>query len=110
MLKIISTMLIMTICCQISLAHGGGTDRAGGHYDRLTGEYHFHHGHGPHQHEFGICLLENYSPTISDESAHKHTSIRQHNHFHWAPFWNFVFAIFIGLGIGRVFQFFSNRK
>ena len=31
-------------------AHPGRTDSQGGHYDRSTGEYHYHHGHPAHQH------------------------------------------------------------
>lgn len=31
--------------------HSGRTDSSGGHYNRLTGEYHYHHGEGAHQHE-----------------------------------------------------------
>ena len=34
-----------------ALAHPGGTDSQGGHIDHSTGEYHFHHGKDPHQHE-----------------------------------------------------------
>lgn len=33
-----------------SFAHSGGTDADGGHIDHSTGEYHWHHGYGPHQH------------------------------------------------------------
>lgn len=33
----------------------GGTDRSGGHTDRLTGEYHYHHGYPAHQHVGGTC-------------------------------------------------------
>jgi len=39
-------------------AHSGRTDSAGGHYDRSTGEYHFHHGYPAHQHYDGICPYE----------------------------------------------------
>lgn len=31
-------------------AHSGRTDKNGGHYDRSTGEYHWHHGYPAHQH------------------------------------------------------------
>lgn len=44
-------------------AHSGGTDSSGGHYDRSTGEYHYHHGHPAHQHPNGIC------PYIHDKKA-----------------------------------------
>ncbi len=36
-------------------AHSGRSDSSGGHYDRATGEYHYHHGYPAHQHENGIC-------------------------------------------------------
>jgi hypothetical protein len=42
-------------CCSIALAHSGGTDSRGGHYDRSTGEYHYHHGKPAHQHPGGVC-------------------------------------------------------
>lgn len=32
-------------------AHSGGTDSKGGHYNRSTGEYHYHHGYSAHQHK-----------------------------------------------------------
>lgn len=32
------------------LAHSGKTDANSGHYDRSTGEYHYHHGYPAHQH------------------------------------------------------------
>lgn len=31
-------------------AHSGKTDSHGGHYDRSTGEYHYHHGYPAHDH------------------------------------------------------------
>ena len=36
-------------------AHSGKTDGAGGHYDRFSGEYHYHHGYSAHQHPNGVC-------------------------------------------------------
>lgn len=33
----------------ISFAHSGRTDSKGGHYDRSTGEYHYHHGYPAHK-------------------------------------------------------------
>lgn len=38
-----------------SYAHPGDLDSKGGHYDRSTGEYHYHHGYPAHQHTGGIC-------------------------------------------------------
>lgn len=36
-------------------AHPGKTDANGGHYNRSTGEYHYHHGYPEHQHPGGVC-------------------------------------------------------
>lgn len=39
------------ICLSITVyAHPGRTDSNGGHYNRTTGEYHYHHGQPAHQH------------------------------------------------------------
>ena len=39
----------------VAFAHPGNTDSRGGHFDRDTGEYHFHHGYPAHQHRNGQC-------------------------------------------------------
>ncbi len=49
------SVLLIVIVCTPAAAHRGRTDAHGGHYDRSTGEYHYHHGYGPHQHIDGIC-------------------------------------------------------
>lgn len=36
-------------------AHPGRTDSNGGHNNRSTGEYHYHHGKPEHQHVNGFC-------------------------------------------------------
>ena len=38
-----------------AMAHPGGTDSSGGHYNRSTGEYHYHHGYSAHDHKDGVC-------------------------------------------------------
>jgi hypothetical protein len=43
-LSIVSSLIV------ISSAHSGRTDYKGGHYDRDTGKYHYHHGHSAHEH------------------------------------------------------------
>ena len=53
----------------VSIAHPGRTDSAGGHYDRSTGEYHYHHGYSAHQHKNGICPYDN-----NNKSESKNTS------------------------------------
>lgn len=51
---IIFIILILSLP-SIVFAHKGRTDSNGGHTDRSTGEYHYHHGYGPHQHPGGVC-------------------------------------------------------
>ena len=47
---IVFAMLLITLpVC--AYAHSGGTDSKGGHYNRSTGEYHYHHGYSAHQHK-----------------------------------------------------------
>ena len=52
-----------------SFAHSGGTDSKGGHYDRDTGDYHYHHGHPAHDHPGGVCPYEDASPSDSNNSG-----------------------------------------
>ena len=43
-------MVAATLFPICAYAHSGGTDSNGGHYNRSTGEYHYHHGYSAHQH------------------------------------------------------------
>lgn len=48
-------ILIFAVCLFLltmsAFAHGGSTDEDGGHTDRSTGDYHYHHGYPAHDHE-----------------------------------------------------------
>ena len=56
MLLQISAIAALTFgCFTTSYAHPGRTDSNGGHYNRSTGEYHYHHGYPEHQHPNGVC-------------------------------------------------------
>ena len=51
--KIIAAIFIfilVNLLLVIVLGHQGSTDFRGGHYDRSTGEYHYHHGYSAHDH------------------------------------------------------------
>ena len=50
-ISIISFMLFAFVL----FGHSGNTDSKGGHYNRKTGKYHYHHGMPAHSHPFGIC-------------------------------------------------------
>ena len=42
--------VLLSIVPITSSAHSGKTDSNGGHYNRSTGEYHYHHGYSAHEH------------------------------------------------------------
>ncbi len=44
-------LMVAVLLSGTALAHSGGTDSEGGHYDSETGEYHYHHGWPAHSHE-----------------------------------------------------------
>lgn len=51
-----AALLITSLSTSVVVhAHTGGTDSQGGHHNRSTGEYHFHHGYPAHQHTNGVC-------------------------------------------------------
>ena len=50
-LKIICFLVICSLLLTVfASAHSGRTDSRGGHYDRSTGKYHYHHGYSAHNH------------------------------------------------------------
>lgn len=55
----------------LAFAHSGGTDSYGGHHDYNNvsglGEYHYHHGYGPHMHEDGYCPMDGQYYDISPD-------------------------------------------
>ena len=54
-MKKLLVLLIMLLSITPAYAHPGSTDYKGGHTDRSTGKYHYHHGYSAHQHENGVC-------------------------------------------------------
>lgn len=54
----ILVVICIVLCSFPVFAHSGRTDANGGHYDRSTGEYHYHHGYSAHQHPGGVCPYE----------------------------------------------------
>lgn len=72
LLKSISFFIAVSICVLFittASAHGGRTDANGGHYDRATGEYHYHHGYSAHQHPGGVCPY-----SYDDQTDHSSSS------------------------------------
>lgn len=62
-LILMSIVIIILGSCVAVFAHPGKTDSDGGHFDRSTGEYHYHHGYPAHQHENGTCPYNKKSTT-----------------------------------------------
>lgn len=65
------------------LAHSGKTDANGGHYDRSTGEYHYHHGYPAHQHYDmdgdGVADCPYDFDDQTDHSSHSGSSSRSNS-------------------------------
>jgi hypothetical protein len=54
-LVLLTALLLISLVTIMAYAHSGRTDSNGGHYDRSTGEYHYHHGRPAHRHPNGRC-------------------------------------------------------
>lgn len=57
-LLIVFCIVVLFTFPLVAYAHPGGTDEDGGHFDKSTGEYHYHHGEPAHQHQGGECEYE----------------------------------------------------
>lgn len=105
-------LLVLVLAVLISLpvlAHSGRTDSKGGHYNRSTGEYHYHHGYSAHQHEGGECPYdfddrtgESSGSSSSSEKDKEEPEEEEH------PFWAFLkgffkVVLYIFLGIVALF-------
>lgn len=66
--RIILAILTVLLLFSSALAHPGDTDSKGGHYNRSTGEYHYHHGYPEHQHPNGVCPYANSLASSDDTS------------------------------------------
>ena len=86
-------MLISTVS-----AHKGRTDAQGGHYNRTTGEYHYHHGYPEHQHFNGECPYQ-------DEEKEKQEILekKRENYYEKEEKKNSPFAKIIGVILGSAF-------
>ena len=62
-------LLCVALLTTVASAHSGRTDSNGGHYDRSTGSYHYHHGYSAHQHPNGVCPYANNQRTNNSNSS-----------------------------------------
>ena len=74
MKRIITTISIVFLAISLVYPHSGRTDNKGGHHDRINGGYHYHHGHGPHQHPGGVCELTSKRQGIRSYSSESQDS------------------------------------
>lgn len=61
--------LLLPLLALAVFSHPGRTDSYGGHYNRSTGEYHYHHGYPAHQHTDGVCPYDYDNKTASEEAT-----------------------------------------
>ena len=72
MKRIIIILLLSVLALDVS-AHPGRTDANGGHHDRTSGGYHYHHGYPAHQHTDGSCPYS-FDDATEDSSPYSGTS------------------------------------
>lgn len=79
--KIIIVIIFLSFMflCNIIVAHPGRTDSNGGHYDRSTGEYHYHHGYPAHQHINGTCPFYTTIDTTDTSENFNETNTNNEN-------------------------------
>lgn len=73
LIVLLSVVLAFSILLLPALAHSGRTDSNGGHYNRTTGEYHYHHGYPAHQHD-PYCPYQNKDNTSTNSTSNKNTT------------------------------------
>lgn len=78
MRKLILILAFLILAAPAS-AHPGKTDSSGGHYNRSTGEYHYHHGYSAHQHTNGECPYDFDDKTGSSSGSSSYKSSASSN-------------------------------
>ena len=67
-------VFLLALLCPLVFAHSGRTDGNGGHYNRSTGEYHYHHGYPAHQHKNGVCPYDHNDKTDHNSDSGSKTT------------------------------------
>lgn len=76
MKKVLVIAIVLLCCISVSFAHPGRTDSNGGHYNRSTGEYHYHHGYPEHQHVNNTCPYD-FDDRTGENSGSSTSSSRE---------------------------------
>ena len=87
LLSVVIIFIVLLINIPIVYGHSGRTDANGGHYNRSTGEYHYHHGYPAHQHYNGVCPYldqdkddkRNSNKSESDYSSNNYSNNKSSN-------------------------------
>ncbi len=66
---LVSFAVALLLFSTVAFAHPGGTDKYGGHTERATGLYHYHHGHEAHQHPNGVCPFGDYDEWLKEHGV-----------------------------------------
>lgn len=106
-LTAISLVVIITTLSIGVHGHGGKTDGSGGHYDRSTGEYHFHHGYSAHQHTNGECPYDFDDRTDHSSGSHSSEKTQTNNQKTNKPKSNVVEDVFLWFFISIPIVFIS---
>lgn len=70
LLCVVAVFFVAAVVLPLNVsAHSGRTDANGGHHNRSTGEYHYHHGYPAHQHEDGVCPYDFDDATEHNDSS-----------------------------------------
>lgn len=83
---VVAVILLLAVT---AVAHSGRTDSNGGHWDRSTGEYHYHHGEPPHDH-YDIDGDGDLDCPIRYERANKQASESKTSNWGKLIFWGIV--------------------
>lgn len=57
MKKMFDLLIVLFITSLLSFGHGGRTDKNGGHYNRKTGDYHYHNSGSDSESNEGVVVM-----------------------------------------------------
>lgn len=103
-LVLVGFLFLSLLLTFTAIAHSGRTDGNGGHYDKSTGEYHYHHGYPAHKHIGGECPYNFHDDT--NHSSSSNSSNRAEKSVSATEWVGIVFStlliifLFLAIGLG----------
>lgn len=111
MRKSLLCLLVVLVWTIPAFAHSGRTDSSGGHYNRSTGEYHYHHGYAAHSHEGGVCPYDNVDRTGQSSGSSWGTYVaRTASSAQTTDYRSLVLSCVVGICGGLSVVFVQNRR